>query len=61
MNKVGDHDETKKTILDRADRDEYVDIIWNNIKAPHERELLMLPRELFGTFKSENNFKHSNR
>ena len=39
MNKVGDHDETKKTILDRADRDEYVDIIWDNIKEKQRREL----------------------
>ena len=52
MNIVGDHDETKKTILDRADRDEHVDIIWDNIKKKEKRELLMLPRELFGTFLS---------
>ena len=50
MSTVRDRDEKKKMVLDRPDRDEYVDIIWDNIVPMHLGEILMFQKESSGAF-----------
>lgn len=50
MNIVGDHEETKQTLLARADRDDYIQINWDNIREDKKREFLNFGKKPFNTF-----------